>query len=214
MGDRMMKGILSIVAAAACLSVGSVSELAAQPWSAGLPGDDVASLAVQLGIRTQVTLPDDASFGSSAGAGIAATFWPRTHVGFRGSFLATKISGDEGPNGAKAGREDATLMMYGLELMLRRSVGASGRYAYSPYLGLGGGGKTYQWTEWLTGHQYDFTYSWGFSAGVEIRPTASPWYGLQLEMKRHSSQYKWHGFHIEEPVISDMFFTAGISIHR
>ncbi len=209
-----MKGIVTAAAAAALLSFWPGAELAAQPWYAGLPGDDVASLALQVGMRGKTTLPDDASFGTSVGAGIAATFWPTTHLGFRGTFLGTKMQGDEGPNGAKAGREDATLMMYNLELMLRRPMGGTGSFAYAPYVGVGAGGKTYQWTEWLTGHEYDFTYSWGFSAGVELRPTSSPWYGFQLEVKRYSSHYKWHGFHIEQPVVSDMLFTAGISIHR
>lgn len=208
-----MKGILCAAAAAVMLSISTASDLSAQP---GIPGDDVASLGLHIGAVSQTTtLPDGGSFDPGVGGGISANFWPFKHVGIGGTLLYAKNKGNPGPNDALMGREDPSLLIYDLELALRRPMGGGdSRFAWFPYLGIGGGGKTYQWSEWLTGHEYDFTYSWGFSGGVEVRPTASPWYGFLLEIKRYDSHYKWHGYHITQPIVTDFIITTGITLNR
>lgn len=210
----MMRSVLA-VAATAILLAWTGSELAAQPWYAGLPGDDVGSLAIQVGAVSPTTeLPDGGGFQTGIAAGVTGTFWPFRHLGFRGSLLTGKTNGDRGPNNnSKAGLENPTLLLYNAEIAFRYPV-VGGSLAWFPFVAAGGGGKTYYWSERLTGFPRDFTYAWTFAAGLEFRRTSSPWYGFVLEVKNFNSKYKWHGWHFDEPIMRDMIFTAGITLNR
>lgn len=208
-----MKRVLIAVAVTLVLGAGSGAELTAQPWQAGLPGNDIASLALQLGALSPAsTLPDGGGFNGGFAGGITGTYWASSLVGLRGNFLQSSTSGNRAA-GSRAGLEDPSVRFFGGDLALRYPMSASSM-AWFPFVALGGGAKVYDWSIDSTGFDTDLTFAWNAGGGIEVRPASTPWIGLVAEARRYTSKYKWHAHHLEEPQVNDMFFTVGVSLNR
>lgn len=208
-----MKRALLAFAAGVLLATWPGAEASAQPWSAGLAGQDVASLAIHFGgLAPRTTLPDGAAFSGGPGAGISGTYWPSRYLGFRGNGFVASTSGNRADR-TKAGQEDPTIHLFGGETLLRYPMN-SGGLSWFPYIGLGGGAKNYDWSEDLTGWDSDLVFAWNAVGGLDIRRTTSPWYGMLVEVRRYSSKYKWHGHTLTEPVVNDLFLTIGLTLNR
>lgn len=204
-----------LITAMAVLAIGSISgsKLAAQGWEAGLPGDDVFSVGIQVGaVSPSTTLPDGGGFENGFAGAVSATYWTGPHVGLRANLAIGSTSGDETP-GSLAAAEDPSVMFYGGELVARYPVGTSS-LVVSPYAGLGGGVKLYDWEGWRTGLDKDLTFAWNLSGGLDIRPVSTPWIGFIVEAKRFTSKYKWHALNFEEPTVNDYLFSVGVSLNR
>jgi opacity protein-like surface antigen len=209
-----MKRSLCVTALVVFVLVGLVSEAPAQQRS-GLPGHDVGSVALHIGAVTPMRdLPDGTSFDSGIAGGLAATAWAFPNFGVRGTVMFGQGGGTPGPGStSRAGLEEPTLALYSLDLLARYPM-VSGQFAWFPYLGGGIGGKQYLWSEQFTGVEWDLAFAWTTSGGVEVRPAASPRLGFVLDVSRFSSKYIWHGFFWEEPKLSDLRVTAGITLNR
>ena len=212
-----MNKALSVAAAVIALSASTGSELAAQ-WEAGLPGQDVASLTLHLGaVAPTSSLPDGGSFGTGIGGGISGTYWFHSRLGVRGSFLLGKTPGQPSPTVTaerQPGNENPTVWYYGAEVLLRHPMEAGESFAWFPYVAAGLGGKQYRWEQLWTGFERDYTLATNFAAGIDVRPTDSPWYGFSLEARMYNSVYKWHSFHLDEPNQRDIVVSAGLKLNR
>jgi hypothetical protein len=212
-----MKRALSVAAAVIALSASTGSELAAQ-WEAGLPGQDVASVTLHLGaVAPTTTFPQGDSYGTGIGGGISGIYWFHNRVGIRGSFLLGKTPGQPSPtydHDKQAGLENPTVWYYGGEFLLRHPMEAGERFAWFPYIAAGAGGKQYRWEQTWTGFNRDYTYTTNFAAGIDIRPTDSPWYGFALEARMFNSKYKWHTYYFDQPTQRDLIITAGFKLNR
>ena len=208
-----MKRYIIAAAAGALLALGPARELAAQPWEAGLPGDDVVSLALRVGaISPTTTLTDGTKFGGGIAGGASFTYWPTTHLGLRLNYELAKTEGNK-LDEAAASQEDPTVSFFGSEINLRYPV-ETGSLVLSPYGGGGIGAKMYDWSLDSTGIDSDLVFAWNMTGGLDIRPVQSPWIGVVLEAKRHSSKYKWHSMFWNQPNFSDLLFTVGVSLNH
>lgn len=208
-----MKKYIFAAAAGAVLALAPGRELAAQPWEAGLPGDDVVSLALRLGaVAPTTTLTDDTKFSGGLAGGASFTYWATRNLGVRLNFELAKTEGNNIETAA-ASQEDPTVSFFGGELNLRYPLG-SGSLVLSPYAGGGAGMKQYDWSLDSTGVDRDLVFAWNLTGGLEIRPVSSPWIGAVFEAKRYSSKYQWHAMYWDPPVTNDLLFSAGISLNH
>ena len=209
-----MKKLLIATAVGAVLALSSAGDLAAQPWQASLPGEgDSFSLGLRLGAVTPTTtLPDGSEFSGGLGGGVSATYWAHRYIGLRANYEFGKTEGNRVAL-APASQEDPTMSFFGGEVDLRYPMG-SGGIAWFPYAGAGLGGKMYDWSKDSTGIDRDLTFAWNLTGGVEIRPVSTPWVGVALEAKRYSSKYKWHSYFWDEPNVSDLVFSIGVTLNR
>jgi opacity protein-like surface antigen len=208
-----MKKLLFAVTVGAALSLSSVGNLSAQPWDAGLPGDDVFSLGLRLGaVSPSTTLPDGSKFSGGIGGALSATFWANQYAGLRANYEFGKTEGND-LELAPASHENPTVSFFGGELDLRYPV-LTESLSLFPYVGAGAGGKMYDWSEDSTGIDRDLTFAWNLTGGVEVRPLSSPWIGVALEAKRYSSSYKWHASQWDPPTFSDLYFSLGVTLNR
>jgi opacity protein-like surface antigen len=200
------------------------TDLSAQFWEAGRPGQDVATLAILGGaISPTTTLPDGSSHSSGAAVGIAGTWWFHRFAGVRGSFTYTQVEGQAEPSMpfSAAATQDPTIWLYGIDLTLRYPVVADG-YAVSPYLMAGPGGKSYRWS--IENPRIgDSGFAWSYGGGVDVRPTRSGSLGIVLEVENHRSRYMWHGLGLRAvapdyqavgPLLNDIVFSAGLTLSR
>lgn len=209
-----MKRYIIAAGAVALLALAPARELAAQPWEAGLPGDDVVSLALRLGgVSPSTTLTDNAEFGGGLAGGASFTYWATRNLGIRLNYELAKTEGNRIET-STASQEDPTVSFYGGEVNLRFPLGTGGSVVLSPYAGGGAGIKQYDWSLDSTGIDRDLVFAWNMTGGVELRPASSPWVGLVLEAKRYSSKYKWHAMAWNQPSFNDILFTAGISLNH
>ena len=208
-----MKKLMIAAAVGAVLALSSGGALSAQPWQAGLPGDDLLSIGIRLGaLSPTTTLPDGSKFSGGLGGAISATYWPFDHVGARATYELGKTEGNH-LQLAPASLENPTVSFFGGEVDLRLPMRASS-IAWFPYVGVGAGGKMYDWSEDSTGIDRDLTFAWNLTGGLDIRPVSAPWVGVVLEAKRYSSKYKWHSNFWDEPNVNDLFFSVGVTLNR
>lgn len=208
-----MKKLLFAAAVGAALAVSSAGQLSAQPWDAGLPGDDVFSLGIRLArVQPSTTLPDGTEFSGGFGGAISATYWMNDYAGLRANYELGMTEGNH-LDLAAASQEDPTVSFFGAELDLRYPV-LNGSLSIAPYVGAGAGGKMYDWSKDSTGIDRDLTFAWNLTGGVELRPISSPWLGVALEAKRYSSSYKWHAMGWDQPTFNDLYFTLGVTLNR
>jgi hypothetical protein len=138
-------------------------------------------------------------------------------MGVRGSFLLGKTPGQPSPTATyekQPGNENPTVWYYGAEVLLRHPMEAGGSFAWFPYVAAGFGGKQYRWEQMWTGYERDYTYTTNFAAGIDVRPTDSPWYGFSLEARMYNSAYKWHGFFFDNADQRDFLISAGLKLNR
>lgn len=211
----MMKRILLMSVGILWLSVGMGPELFGQGQQIGLPGHDVASIALHIGALAPLqNLPDGTSFNSGIAGGVSATAWPFRNLGVRGTVMMGQSAGAPGPGSTSpAGLEKPTVGLYSLELAVRQPM-ANGRFSWFPYLAGGIGGKQYLWSEKFTGVEWDMAFAWTMSGGLDVRPMTSPRLGVVLDVSRFSSKYIWHGFLWDRPGVSDLRVTAGLTLNR
>ena len=208
-----MKRYIIAAAVGAVLAVTPGRELAAQPWQAGLPGDDVVSLALRLGaVSPTTTLTDGTEFSGGLAGGASFTYWATPNLGLRLNYELGNTTGNKLPAVA-ASQEDPTVSFFGGEVNLRYPVG-SGSLFFSPYAGGGAGMKQYDWSLDSTGIDRDIVFAWNLTGGLDIRPVSSPWIGVVLEAKRYSSKYQWHAMYWDPPVTSDLLFSVGLSLNH
>jgi hypothetical protein len=215
-----MKRYIIAAAVGAVLAIAPGRELAAQPWEAGLPGEDVVSLALKLGaVSPMTTLEDGTEFSGGLAGGASFTYWAIPNMGVRLNFQRGKTEGnaasraEQGLPTAAASQENPTVTFAGAELNFRYPVGA-GSMVISPYAGGGAGGKEYHWSEAITGVERDLVFVWNLTGGLDIRPVSAPWLGVVLEAQRFTSKYKWHAMFWDEPKFNDMVYTVGISLNH
>jgi opacity protein-like surface antigen len=218
-----MKRVLVTIGAGLVLVTHFAPGLSAQTWQVGLPGDDVASVVLNLGaVVPTTTLPDGSSHDPGMAVGVAATWWPLRNFGFKAQAIRSHTLGVHGDTvfsaAAAYSGEGSSVWLYSGELVLRLPIMAD---RVSPYLSGGPGGKSYRWSipRPYIGRT---TFAWAYAAGVDIRPTASRQFGLVIEGRYHRSQYKWHGlgdrgpppeFLETGPTMNDFAVTAGVSVN-
>jgi opacity protein-like surface antigen len=208
-----MKRYIIAAAAAVALASAPVRELAAQPWDAGLPGDDVVSLALRLGgVSPTTTLPDNAKFSGGIAGGASFTYWATRNLGIRLNYELAKTEGNDITT-STASQEDPTVSFYGGEVNLRYPA-RTGSLVLSPYAGGGAGVKQYDWSLDSTGIDRDLVFAWNLTGGLDVRSVGTPWAGLVLEAKRYSSKYKWHAMFWDQPAFNDIVFTVGITLNH
>jgi opacity protein-like surface antigen len=208
-----MKKFFFAAAAGALLALAPGRELAAQPWDAGLPGDDVVSLALRLGaVSPTTTLTDNTKFSGGLAGGVAFTYWATRNLGLRLNYELAKTEGNDLPTAA-ASQEDPTVSFFGGELNLRYPVG-TGSLVLSPYAGGGAGMKQYDWSLDSTGIDRDLVFAWNLTGGLDIRPVSSPWVGVVLEAKRYSSKYQWHAMSWDKAGFNDLLFSVGLTLNH
>ncbi len=208
-----MKRYIIAAAAGAVLALSPGKELAAQPWQAGLPGDDVVSLVIRAGaVSPTTTLTDNTKFSGGFAGGASFTYWPIRNLGLRLNYEMAKTEGNKLPTAA-ASQEDPTVSFMGGELNFRYPLG-TGSMVVSPYAGGGAGIKQYDWSLDSTGISRDLVFAWNLTGGLDIRPISAPWVGVVLEAKRYASKYQWHAMFWDKPAFNDLLFTVGISLNR
>jgi hypothetical protein len=211
---NMTKGAFLTAAAAVLLAV---QPLSAQLWEAGLPGDDIGSVALIVGVVSPTTefADDGSSFTQGTAFGAAITYWPFDHMGVRGHVLRGKTPGDHGnlacnPTPCSAvGYEEPVVWLYAAEAAFRRPMGGTG-FAWFPYVSAGVVGKSYRW-------QYDrpkvgYTdIGWTAGGGIEVRTDATGPFGFVVEVRTYSTQFNTLGKSENQ---SDLAFTAGVTLSR
>ena len=194
--------------------VGSTSNLSAQLWEAGAPGDDVASVALSVGmVSPRTTLPDGSSFENGIALGLAGTWWGHRYFGLRAAVLRSETNGVHGAELSGVGFQDPTIWLVDADVLLRLPFDG-GRFTWFPYVAAGVGLKSYRWT--ITNTRRGDT-SLGdviWAAGLEFRPGGNGWYGLKLEAKNHNSQYEFQEFIKNAQDMNDLVFTAAITLNR
>ena len=197
----------------AMIALSSPADLSAQPWQAGLQGDDAVSLALRLGaVAPSTTLPDDAEFSGGLGGGASLTYWAHPNIGLRANYEMGKTEGNDILT-SRPSQEDPTVSFFGGELDFRYPI-IGGSMGLAPYIGAGAGMKQYDWSEDSTGIDRDLVFAWNLTGGLDIRPVSSPWVGVVLEAKRYSSKYKFHQYALDQQSFNDLLFTIGISLNR
>lgn len=208
-----MRKYIIAAAAGALLALAPGRELAAQPWDAGLPGEDIVSVALRLGaVSPRTTLTDNTKYSGGLAGGASVTYWATRNIGLRLNYELGKTEGNDIPTSA-ASHEDPTVSFFGGELNLRYPV-ASGSLVVSPYVGGGAGMKQYDWSLDSTGIDRDLVFAWNMTGGLDIRPVSSPWIGFVFEAKRYSSKYQWHAMYWDPPMTNDLLFSAGITLNH
>ena len=210
-----MKGVFDIAAAAMLLMA---QPLSAQLWEAGLPGEDVGSLAVNFGVVSPATeFPDDgSSFEQGSAFGAALTYWPFDHVGLRAHVLRGKTPGDHGDLSpcppapcSSVGYENPVVWFYALEAAVRRPMGDDG-FAWFPYASTGVTGKSYRWE--IDRPRVGYTdIGWTAAGGIEVRTSATGPFGFVAEVRTYQTQFNTLGKSENQ---SDLAFTAGVTLSR
>lgn len=205
----------SAAAAALFLALAAPAQLSGQRVYTGLPGQDVGSIALNLGaILPSTSLPDGSNFNSGLAGGAAITIWPFRHLGMRGNLLYGQSGVSPGAGSrARVALEDPNVLLYSGELALRYPM-ESGRFAWFPYLSAGVGGKTYRWAHEFTGLKSNFNGALTYSGGVEVRPSSSPRYGFVVGMSQYRTTYSWHSFHFDNADLTDTMVTVGVTFNR
>jgi hypothetical protein len=196
------------------------SPLSAQIWEAGLPGDDIGSVAVTGGVVAPSTnFSDDGSHFESGGIfGLALTYWPFEHFGLRTHVMRGKTQGNHGDMAATCppapcspiGFQEPVVWHYSLEAALRRPMGGSGGTAWFPFVSVGATGKSYRWSierPWVgyTGG------GWTAAGGVELRMAATGPFGFIAEARTFQTRFQALG---KNQTHSDFAFTAGLTLSR
>lgn len=217
----------------------SASPVSGQLWDAGVPGEDLGSLALLFGsVAPQSSLPDGASFASGIAIGGSASWWPFRYVGFRGHVVRAKTDGQEGHEFSSVAFEEPVVWLYSADVAVRYPL-VGQRIALAPYIAAGYGGKSYEWSlnRLSAGSHGNTTFGWTLAGGAEIRPGSSGWYGLRLEIANQRSEFRFfeyagphpqHEFYRQEAVVhegvvpgnlefpdmNDLILSVGVTLNR
>jgi hypothetical protein len=214
-GDGLMKRVFAASAAALILAA---QPLSAQLWQAGLPGDDVGSLALNLGVLSPATefADDGSSFDQGTAFGVGFTYWPFDHVGLRTHVLRGETPGNHGnlspcpPNPCSAvGHQQPVVWHYALEGAVRLPMGGAG-LAWFPFASAGVTGKSYRWS--IDRPRVGYTApGWTAAGGIEVRTRATGPFGLLAEVRTYQTSFETLG---KSEGHSDFAFTAGVTLNR
>jgi len=186
----MKKTIVWVLLALVWGVAASVQGAAAQWWDAKPLGEDLGSVGIQLGMMSPTTtFSDGSSFDSGIAVGLSGSLWPTRYVGARTRIVRSQHSGQHGEVFSPVGAEDPTIWLYNLELAVRYPMQANS-FGWFPYVGLGMGGKAFQFSTGRRGAN-----AWGrvMSGGVELRPANSSGFlgisGVDIGVQQYKNTY-------------------------
>lgn len=209
-----MKRLAVCWCSAIVLVASSGEKVAAQLWNAGLPGEDIASISLQVGAASPITtLPDGAYFEDGLALGATGTLWAHRYLGFRGAVTRSETNGVHGEAFSAAGVMHPTVWFYDVAVLLRVPM-VGNRLTWFPYVATGVGGKSYRWAIPNTRRGDTSLGGLTLAGGLEVRPGRTGWYGLQLEVKNHRSTYDFFEFRDDPQDINDLVFAVGITLTR
>ncbi|MQA89480.1 MAG: outer membrane beta-barrel protein [Gemmatimonas sp.] len=207
-----------VFAGAAAALILAVQPLSGQLWEAGLPGDDIGSLAVNFGVLSPTTeFPDDgSSFDQGTGFGMALTYWPSDHFGLRTHVMRGETPGNHGnlapcpPTPCSAvGYQEPVVWHYSAEAAVRRPMGGAG-FAWFPYASAGVTGKSYRWS--IDRPRVGYTGGgWTAAGGIEARTGATGPLGFMAEVRTYQTRFQTLGKNQGQ---SDFALTAGVTLSR
>jgi hypothetical protein len=182
-----------------CLTLAILSSalLRAPVGAQVLPGNDVGSVGVQVGLLAPQTKYTDASFGQSwfeSGFAVSATatVWPtRGNWGFRAQLTRSRTDGTNAsfPLAPIAVNDPTQFLLTG-EFAIRRPVDF-GSLVGVPYLSAGVGAKQYNWA--VSVHQEDRSFLWTVGLGTEVRHGLLGPFALTLDGRAYFSKFKSFG---------------------
>jgi len=186
--------------------------MASGQWTAGIPGEDVFSVGLHVGMLAPTSeLSDGTSFESGTSIGLSLTWWPFLRLGLQGFAFRSETEGVASPPTA-ASYHDPVVKGFSVGPAVRLPM-SGGRFALAPYAAAGIGAKHYTWAIDRPSAT-DAAIAFSLAGGIDIRPASSPQYGLIVDVRNHRSDYAWHGFQSDGQAQNDIILTAGVSLNR
>jgi len=206
-----MKRICTSVLVTAILTAVPAGTASGQ-WTAGIPGEDVLSFGLHVGMLAPTSdLADGTSFESGTSIGLSLTWWPYARLGLQGFAFRSETEGVATPPTA-ASFHDPVVKGFSVGPAVRLPM-SGGRFALAPYASAGIGAKHYAWAVRRPSAS-DAAVAFSLAGGIDIRPVSSPQFGLIVDVRNYRSDYAWHGFQSDGQTQNDIILAAGMSLNR
>jgi hypothetical protein len=213
----MRRVLAATVFAFLCSFAQPAAQLSAQIFS-GLgvaePGNDVLSLGVIYGTMTPKTrFRDGGGFDNGSLIGGSAAFWLNRYMGLQFSVAFSKhgtLNATDGGVSVVSGR-DPSIQTYQGDLLGRYPLPA-GAVTVSPYVGIGGGWKYFNWKWDSVGgrNSRGMDGAWSYVGGLEARFGAQKRFGLRGEYRDLRSSFARLG---EDLTHKDRVFVGGLLLN-
>ena len=214
-----MKRVFGVAATWAAVSLlAGPAQLSAQflgQFGNAVPGEDAVSVGLLFGqMDPQTQFRDGGRFDSGTTIGATLGFWLNRFMGVQLSAVGSEHVGLPASDGRSSivSQRDPKIWTTMLDGVVRYPVLSEGAVTLFPYVGVGGGWKTYEWAFDPQGgpDARGFDLAWSYAAGVDVRFGANKRIGVRGEYRDVRTPIERWG---EDLTHQDRLLTAGLLVN-